>query len=61
MYISLIVDCSTRRNIGKLQPLQNRAVKIISARKDYVSTEEMKMHDQLGLLLHAVRADESLC
>ena len=28
-YISLIVKSSTRRRIGKLQPLQNRAVKII--------------------------------
>ena len=48
----MLVDFSIREDIGKLQPLQNKTVKIISCRNDYVSTAEMKMsHDNFGLVL----------
>ena len=51
-YISLLTESSTQRKIGKLQPLQNRAVKIVCLINNYVSTEEMRnLHNELGLML----------
>ena len=40
-YLSILVNSSTKRKIKKLQPLQNRAVRIISKRSGYISTEDM--------------------
>ena len=55
-YVSLIAESSTKRKIGKFQPLQNRAVKIILKRNEYVSTEDMKLlHNQLRLSLLCTR------
>ena len=56
-HIVLLVESSIRKKMCKLQPLQNRAVKIISCRNYYVSTAEMKvLRDNLGLSLLAVRS-----
>ena len=47
-YVSILVNSSTQRKILKLQPLQNKAVKIIEKRFGYVSTPDMeKLHDKL--------------
>ena len=47
-----MTESSTQRKIGKLQPLQNRAVKIVCLINNYVSTEEMRnLHNELGLML----------
>ena len=55
-YMCIIVESATSRVIKKLQPLQNRAVKIVLGINRYVSTEEMKdMHDQLSLVSLAER------
>ena len=49
-YLSIIVNSSTKRKIKKLQPLQNRAIRIISNLKGYISTEEMDdFHKRLHL------------
>ena len=60
-YVSLIAESSTKCKIEKFQPLQNRAVKIILKRNEYVSTEDMKLlHNQLRLSC-CVHAGLSLC
>ena len=49
-YISILVNSSTQRKIVKLQPLQNRAIKIIEKCTGYISTENMKnLHVKLKL------------
>ena len=37
----ILFESSTKKKLSKLQPLQNRAIKLISDRNGYVSTEEM--------------------
>ena len=55
-YMSKIAESATSRVIKKLQPLQNRAVKIILGINMYVSTEEIRdMHVQLFLVKLAER------
>ena len=50
-YMCIVVNSSTVRIIKKLQPLQNRAVKIILGINRYVSTTEMnEFHLQLSLM-----------
>ena len=50
-YMYIVVNSSTSRVIKKLQPLQNRAVKVILGITMYVSTEEMnRFHVQLSLM-----------
>ena len=41
-YVCILVNSSTQRKISKLQPLQNKAVKIIEKCTEYVSTADMK-------------------
>ena len=53
-HIALLIESCTKRQIGKLQPLQNRVVKVIDCRNDYVGTEEM------GVLYRELRL-EMLC
>ena len=49
-YVYILVNSSTQRKIAKLQPLQNKAVKIIEKLDGYVSTADMKsLHDKLNL------------
>ena len=49
-YLCVLVESSTQRKIGKLQPLQNRAVRIVKRLNGYISTEDMiKLHKQLHL------------
>ena len=49
-YLSIIVNSSTKRKIKKLQPLQNRAIRIILNLKGYISTEEMNgLHGRVRL------------
>ena len=51
-YVSVLVNSSTQRKISKLQPLQNRAVRVIKKLTGYISTEEMeKLHKELHLKL----------
>ena len=53
---SLINEYSIRKKVNKLQPLQNRAVKIILNKYEYICTEEMmNLHSQLGLLTMGCR------
>ena len=48
--VSMLVNCSSQKKIDKLQPLQNRAIRIINKLSGYVSTEEMKgYHKMLNL------------
>ena len=48
--MSILVNSSTQRKIAKLQPLQNKAVKIIEKIYGYVSTIDMRnVHDKLKL------------
>ena len=47
----MVTESSIRKKVNKLQPLQNRAVKIILNKYEYICTEEMRnLHSQLGLL-----------
>ena len=49
-YVSIVVNSSTQRKISKLQPLQNKAVRIIEKKVGYISTEEMEaIHKKLNL------------
>ena len=49
-YVSVLVNSSTQRRISKLQPLQNRAVRIVKKLTGYISTTEMKkLHKDLNL------------
>ena len=41
-YVSILVNSSTQRKITKLQPIQNKALKIIEKCTGYVSTADMK-------------------
>ena len=44
-YLCILVNSSSQRKIKKLQPLQNRAIRIVEKRKGYISTEELnKLH-----------------
>ena len=55
-YVCVLVNSSTQRKIGKMQPLQNRAIRIILKKTGYICTEDMnKLHDTLGLKLLYVR------
>ena len=55
-YISLITESCIKRKIKKLQPLQNKAVKIIMGRNNYVSTEDMMLlHKELKLEMLSTR------
>ena len=50
-YVSILVNSSMQRKIVKLQPLQNRAIKIIEKCTGYISTEDVnKLHVKLKLL-----------
>ena len=50
------MNSSTQRKIGKLQPLQKRAIRTIMKRTGYISTEEVdKLHETLRLKLLTVR------
>ena len=46
VYVLILVDSSTQMKICKLQPLQNRAIRIIARRNNHVCTAEM---DELHL------------
>ena len=49
-YVSVLVSSSTQRKISKLQPLQNRAIRIIRKLTGYISTLDMeKLHEELNL------------
>ena len=49
-YVCILVNSSTQRKISKLQPLQNKAVKIIEKCMGYVSTADKKnLHSKLNL------------
>ena len=49
-HVSVVVNSSTQRKISKLQPLQNRAVRITKRLGGYISTMEMRnMHKELNL------------
>ena len=51
-YVSVLVNTSTQRKIAKLQPLQNRAVRIIKKLSGHVSTSDMRnLYDSLNLKL----------
>ena len=41
-YVSVLVNSSTRCKISKLQPLQNRAIRIVLKPTGYISITEMK-------------------
>ena len=41
-YNCILFNSSTQSKIGKLQPLQNRAIRIVEKRTGYISTLEMK-------------------
>ena len=49
-YVSVLVNSSTQRMISKLQPLQNRAVRITNKVTGYFNTADMRdMHKDLNL------------
>ena len=49
-YMSIVVNSSTKCMIKKLQPLQNRAIRIIEKRNGYISTVDMNaLHLKLNL------------
>ena len=49
-YVSVLINSSTQRKIAKLQPLQNRAIRIVKKLSGYISTNEMKkLHNDLNL------------
>ena len=49
-YVSVLVNSSTQRKISKLQPLQNRAIRIVKRLAGYISTETMmEYHKELRL------------
>ena len=49
-YLCVLVESSTQRKIKKLQPVQNRAIRIVKKLKGYISTTEMEnIHRQLHL------------
>ena len=55
-YVCVVVNSSTQKKRSKLQPLQNKAVRIIEKCKGYISTSDMeKLHDKLHLKMLYVR------
>ena len=49
-YVSILVNSSTQRKIAKLQPLQNRAVRIVKKLNGHVNTQDMlEYHKKLRL------------
>ena len=49
-YLCILVESSTQRKIIKLQPVQNRAVRIVKKLNGYISTNEMEnLHKELHL------------
>ena len=49
-YLCVLYESSTQRKIKKLQPVQNRAIRIVKKLKGYISTTEMEnIHRQLHL------------
>ena len=55
-YLCILVDSSTQRKILKIQPVQNRAIRIVKRLNGYVSTNEMEnLHRQLHLKLLSER------
>ena len=55
-YVCVLVNSSTQRKIGKLQPLQNRAIRTILKCTGYISTEEMEnLHETQHLKLLSTR------
>ena len=55
-YSWVVIDSSTQKLIKRLQPLQNRAIKTITRRNGYVSTEDMDaLHSDLHLMKLNVR------
>ena len=51
-YVSVLTNSSTRRKIDKLQPLQNRAIRIVKRINGYMSTAAItEYHTQLHLKL----------
>ena len=57
-YMSILVNSSTQKKINKLQPLQNRAIKLVEKHTGYASTEEMnELHTKHNLKL--LRIDNS--
>ena len=55
-YVSVLVNSSTQRKVSKLQPLQNRAIRIIKRLTGYISTEDMdEYHKRLKLKFLNIR------
>ena len=55
-YLCFLVESSTQKKIKKLQPIQNRAVRIVKRLNGYISTEKMeKLHVELHLKLLSER------
>ena len=55
-YLCILVNSSTQRRISKLQPLQNKAIRIIETCTGYISTMDIdKLHVKLNLKLLRVR------
>ena len=55
-YVCVVVNSSTQKKRSKLQPLQNKAVRIIEKCKGYIRTSDMeKLHDKLHLKMLYVR------
>ena len=55
-YLCFLVESSTQKKIKKLQPIQNRAVRIVNRLNGYISTAEMeKLHVELHLKLFSER------
>ena len=55
-YIIRITESSLRKKISKLQPLQNRAVKMILRRYEYICSADMLLlHEQSGLQMLDMR------
>ena len=51
-YLSFLVYSSTQRKISKLQPVQNRAIRIVRKKSGYISTADMEvLHKELKLKL----------
>ena len=49
-YMCILVNSSTQRKIRKLQPLQNRAIRIVEKRTGYISSVEMEnLHRKVRL------------
>ena len=55
-YVFVLVNSSTQRKKVKLQPLQNKAIRIIDKRAGYICTGDMeKLHKNVKLKLLYVR------